>query len=269
MEIVVDNTETVSSRKNAKVRFLRQLLREKSTRDEHGVFAVEGDHLCGELVRSGLKITFAAYTEKAAEKYPGTAALLKENAKELAVITEDISEYISDTKSPQGLFAAAEIRGRHGSEGSVFGSSAGRIVILDGIQDPGNVGTIFRTSEALGIDGAVLLGACADVWSPKTLRASMGSVFRLPFLNCGPEELSELLPDFTLFAAMLDKSAKKLGEVKFPEKSAVVIGSEGAGISAKVAGLCKEKIYIPIEKAESLNAAIAAAIILWELRTRL
>lgn len=265
--------EKISSRKNAKLRFLRQLLREKRMRDEHGIFAVEGDHLCGELVKAGLTVTFAAYTERAAEKYPETAEMLRKNAEELYVITEEVSEYISDTKSPQGVFAMAEIPDRRGlnnsRSASVFGEGAGRIVVLDGIQDPGNVGTIFRTAEALGTDGAILLGACADVWSPKTLRASMGSVFRLPFVNCTAEELSELLPGFTLFAAMLDKNAKRLGEVKFPEKTAVVIGSEGAGISPETAELCGEKLYIPIEKAESLNAAVAAAIILWELRTRL
>ncbi|MCH5203438.1 MAG: RNA methyltransferase [Oscillospiraceae bacterium] len=258
--------ETVSSRKNANVRFLRLFLREKNVRDEHGVFAVEGDHLCGELVRAGFKVTFAAFTEKAAEKYPETAALLKEKAEETIVITEELSEYISDTKSPQGLFAAAEIRGwAKSGQARVFSERARRVIVLDGVQDPGNVGTIIRTAEALGADGAVLLGGCADIWSPKTLRASMGSVFRLPVINAAAEELPKILDGFTVYGAMLDSTAKRLGEVKFPEKTAIVIGSEGSGVSDKVARLCGEKLYIPIKKAESLNAAAAAAVILWEL----
>ena len=256
--------EIVSSRKNANVRFLRQLLREKQTRDEHGIFAVEGDHLCGELVRAGFKVTFAAYTEKAAAKYPETVAVLSEKADTVIVITEELSEYISDTKSPQGLFAAAVIRGM--ADGAqTFDEKARKIVVLDGVQDPGNVGTMIRAAEALGADGAMLLHGCADIWSPKTLRASMGSVFRLPVINADVSDIPKLLNGFTLYGAMLDNTAKRLGEVKFPEKTAVVIGSEGAGISSEVAGLCDEKIYIPIKGAESLNAATAAAIIMWEL----
>ena len=251
----------VSSRKNANVWFLRQLLREKNVRDEHGVFAVEGDHLCGELVRAGFKVTLAAYTEKAAAKYPETAALLTEKADTAIVITEELSEYISDTKSPQGLFAAAEIRG----SASAFDESARKIVVLDGVQDPGNVGTMIRAAEALGADGAVLMNGCADIRSPKTLRASMGSAFRLPVINADVNDLPKIMSGFALYGAMLDSTAKRLGEVKFPEKTAVVIGSEGAGISPEVAALCNEKIYIPIKGAESLNAAAAAAIIMWEL----
>lgn len=253
--------EIVSSRKNANVRLLRLVFREKQARDEHGIFAVEGDHLCGELLRAGFKVKLAAYTEKAAAKYPETVAVLNEKADTAIVITEELSEYISDTKSPQGLFAAAEIRGG----ASALDENARKIVVLDGVQDPGNVGTMIRAAEALGADGAVLVNRCADVWSPKTLRASMGSVFRLPVLNAGADDLPKLLSGFAVYGAMLDDTAKRLGEEKFPEKTAVVIGSEGAGISPEVAELCDEKIYIPIKGAESLNAAAAAAIIMWEL----
>lgn len=251
--------ETVTSRKNANVRFLRDFLRKKRMRDEHGVFAVEGDHLCGELVNSGLKVTFSAYTEKAAEKYPETQKKLIEKANSTIVISEDISEYISDTKSSQGLFAIAEKR----AEGLPV--NARRLVVLDGVQDPGNVGTVIRTAEAFGIDGAVLLSGCADTYSPKTLRAAMGSAFRLPFVSCGAEELTELLNGFAVYGAILDNTAKQLGKVKFPEKTAIVIGSEGRGISPEVAEICNEKIYIPIKGAESLNAAVAASVLLWEL----
>ena len=256
--------EIVSSRKNANVRFLRLFLREKHARDEHGIFAVEGDHLCGELLRAGFKVTYAAYTEKAAAKYPETVKLLAEKADNVIVITEELSEYISDTGSPQGLFATAEIRGWADAV-SALDENARKIVVLDGVQDPGNVGTVIRSAEALGADGAVLLHGCADIWSPKTLRASMGSAFRLPVINASADDLPKLLSGFAVYGAMLDDSAKRLGEVKFPEKTAVVIGSEGAGISPEVAELCDEKIYIPIKGAESLNAATAAAIILWEL----
>lgn len=251
--------EIVSSRKNENVRIIRSLIREKNMRDERGAFAVEGDHLCGELFRSGLKAMLAAYTQKAAAKYPRTFGLLIEAVDLSICITDELAEYISDTKSPQGLFAVAEKR----AEG--LAEDARRIVVLDGVQDPGNVGTVIRTAEAFGIDGAVLLSGCADVWSPKSLRASMGSAFRLPFINCAAAELRGLLNGFTVYGAMLDDTAKRLGEVKFPEKTAIVIGSEGGGISPDVVEICDEKIYIPIKGAESLNAAVAASVLLWEL----
>ena len=181
---------------------------------------------------------------------------------ETQVIAEDLSAYISDTKAPQGIFAAAKMPAP--AEG--FGT-ARRLVILDGVQDPGNVGTVIRTAEALGIDGALLSRGCADVWSPKAMRASMGSVFRLRCITGDiPQMIKELRAQgFGVYGAMLDESAQKLGETAFPERAAVVIGNEGAGVSAEVKAACTGSVYIPISGAESLNAAAAAAILLWEL----
>ena len=254
----------ITSRKNDAVRRFRDILREKKLRDLEGVFAVEGDHLCGELAKCGFRIVSAFATENALSKYPQTAQALR-GAEEFAVISQEVAEYISDTKAPQGLFAVAE---KPGSGGIPDG--AGRVVLLDGVQDPGNVGTILRTAEALGFDGAVLSPDCADVWSPKTLRASMGSVLRLP---CIFGELPEIINGLKergirVYGSMLDSSAAKLGELDFPERAAVVIGSEGAGISPETADACDQSVYIPISGAESLNAGAAAAILLWELSKR-
>lgn len=250
--------DIISSKTNSAVRLLRELLREKKCRDEREMFVAEGDHLCGEIAALG-GVELFAYTETAARKYPETVRKMLGSAEKTIVITDALSEYISDTKAPQGMFAAA-----HKPEKRLPGN-ARKIVVLDGVQDPGNVGTVIRTAEAFGIDGAVLLSGCADVWSPKTLRAAMGSMFRLPVVGCSAGELSELLYGFSLYGAMLDDTAKRLGEVEFPEKTAIAIGSEGRGISPEVSGICGEKIYIPIKGAESLNAAMAAAVLLWEL----
>lgn len=225
------------------------------------MFAAEGDHLCGELVRSGIKARLAVYTKKAAEKYPDTVLALCASANAVE-ITDELAGYISDTKAPQGLFVAAEL------PGETMPDDAGRIIVLDGVQDPGNVGTIIRTAEALGIDGAVLCGDCADIWSPKTLRASMGSTFRLPVVRAEYSELNVLLDDFLIYAAMLDKTALKLGDVEFPTRTAVVIGSEGSGISAEMRRMCDHSVYIPIQGAESLNAAVAAAILMWAIKNK-
>lgn len=252
----------ITSRKNDAVRRLREVLRDKSLRDSEGIFCAEGDHLCGELSRSGYEIILAAVTERAAEKYPQTAASLREHSREVVTISQELAEYISDTKAPQGLFALAEKSRR--APGL---SSARRLVLLDGVQDPGNVGTIIRTAEALGLDGAVLSADCADIWSPKTLRASMGSALRLPCMTGALPDIIMSLRElgFTVYGSMLDSTALRLGEFRFPEKAAVVIGSEGSGIAPATAEACGNAVYIPITGAESLNAACAAAMLLWEL----
>lgn len=251
--------EKITSRKNENVRVMRELVKSAEYRRETDMFAAEGDHLCGELADSAALEMFL-YTERAAAKYPLTVEKALARAEFSAVISEELAEYISDTKTPQGLFAAAE------RFGSPIPENARRLIVLDGVQDPGNVGTIIRAAEAFGIDGVVYFGGCADKFSPKTLRASMGSVFRMA--SCFPGDVKALrktLEGFVVYGAMLDDTAKRLGEVKFPEKTAIVIGNEGSGISSEVAAVFNEKIYIPIKGAESLNAAMAASVLLWEL----
>lgn len=253
--------EVITSRKNNDVRRMRALFRDINERRETSLFAVEGDHLCGELSDCVDGVEMFLYTEKAAQKYPRTVNKILHKALRVVVITEELSEYISDTKSPQGLFAAAKMFFCPMPE------NPGRAVVLDGVQDPGNVGTIIRAAEAFGIDSVMLYGNCADAFSPKAVRASMGSVLRVNImLGNYPEDVRSVYPNFKVYGAMLDNSAMRLGKVKFPEKTAIVIGSEGAGISSEIAAICDEKIYIPISGAESLNAAMAAAVIMWEAR---
>lgn len=251
--------EEITSRKNQYARLLRELSGSAEKRRESGLFAVEGDHLCGEAVKLGLEAEVFLYTQKACEKYPKTVEMALKTAKKSFVISEEVSEYISDTKAPQGLFSAV------GKRVCAIPENARKIVVLDGVQDPGNVGTVIRTAEALGFDGVAFTGKCADAFSPKTLRASMGSALRMAFGYADAGSLRGMFAGFTFFAAMLDESAKRLGETVFPEKTAVVIGSEGSGVSKEIADCCDEKVYIPISGAESLNAAAAAAIILWEV----
>lgn len=251
----------LTSRKNETVRRFRELVRDKKLRGELDTFVVEGDHLCGEALSAGLEIRCALVTRRAQERYPASCEGLASAAGELSVISEELAEYISDTKSPQGLFAEVAIRPQQPA------MSEGRLVILDGVQDPGNVGTIIRTAEALGLGGVLMSEDCADVYSPKTLRASMGSVLRLPCKRCDlVQAISSLKEEgYSVYGAMLDETAQRLGEISFPERAAVVIGSEGGGISAQVREVCSGGLYIPITGAESLNAAAAAAMILWEL----
>lgn len=253
----------ITSRKNETAVKSRRLLSEKKIRDREGLFAAEGFKLAEEAVKAGLEIEYALISEEAEEKFPETVSLLKKSCI-LYTVTNEVYQSISEQKSPQGIFIAGKILDKSVNLDKILEND--KILMLDCVQDSGNLGTMIRTAEALGIEGAVLGSGCADPWSPKTLRASMGSIFRLPFCD---RSLSEAVDraqekDFTVYAAMLDGTAQRLGDFPFPEKTAVIIGNEGHGVDMKTAEKCR-KLYIPIKGAESLNAAAAAAVICWEM----
>lgn len=153
-----------------------------------------------------------------------------------------------------------------------FGQIAGfgeKFLALDHLQDPGNLGTIIRTADAFGADGILLSEGCADCYSPKVLRSTMGSVFRLPIWTV--PDLAQTLKElhqagFSTFGAALDETAICLGNFSFPQKSVAVVGNEGNGISRPVLDACQQTLYIPMKgETESLNAGVAASLILWEM----
>ena len=144
--------------------------------------------------------------------------------------------------------------------------SPGRYVVLDGVQDPGNVGAVLRTADAFGCTGALLLPGCADPYGPKTLRAAMGAVFRLPLYTVGLEDLPRLLADagLPLYGAALRDDTEDARALAL-RRCAIAIGSEGRGLTEGVLALCDRTIKIPMsEHCESLNAAAAATVLLWE-----
>jgi TrmH family RNA methyltransferase len=150
------------------------------------------------------------------------------------------------------------------------GPAEGFQLILEGIQDPGNVGTILRTAGAFGAARVILTGGCADPYGPKAVRASMGAVFRQPIAAMDLNGIAALKEQGTrLYAAALDADCADVRDADY-KNAAVAVGSEGRGLTRALTDLCDQKIKIPIsEKTESLNAAVAAAIILWEASNRL
>lgn len=257
----------ISSRKNGQVTHFRNLVRERSYRYECGEFAVEGARLCYEALNGGLEITSFMITEAAKEKY---ADIISEISEEFVpdVITDDISAYISDTKSPQGVFMTAKMSEHVINEKNI--SNGGKYILLDGLQDSGNIGTIIRTCDAFGIDGVILSPECADIYSPKIIRSTMGSLFRLPVMTAPLIGFIEKLKSlgYVVYSAVLDETAESISNVVFSDKTAVIIGNEGNGVSEEVIKSAEKKLYIPIQGAESLNAAVAASIISWEIIRR-
>jgi len=257
----------ITSRQNPKISSFRALTRDRKARLEAGELAIEGEKLFQEAVSSGLKPISVLITEKFSlknNKFCEYAA----NLCNIDIISDDLGEYISDTKSPQGVFFTLPLLDKSVNLNTII-SSAGkkRLILLDGLQDPGNVGTIIRSCDAFGADGLILSENSADINSPKVIRSAMGSAFRLPVCR---GNLTELLLELKaegveLISSVLNKGAEKLGSFVFPGKCCVIIGGEGAGISQEAANLCGRELYIPIKNAESLNAAVAASIIMYEM----
>ena len=175
----------------------------------------------------------------------------------------DLLAALAPTQTPQGVLFLCQLPERALPE-KLEGQ---RYLVLDGVQDPGNVGTLWRTADAFGADGMILLPGCADPWSPKTLRATMGACFRLPVWE---GELDDLVPKLAqaglpLYATALREDTVDLREMDLC-RCAIAIGSEGRGVSQAVLEASAKTVKIPMsEQCESLNAAIAGAVVLWQM----
>ncbi len=251
----------ITSRENPMVKEAALLLKSRRAREESGLFLAEGARLCAEAARSGVAVRRLFLTQAARDAYPEYLKDLIPAAMDVQEIAPPVAEKLSDTRTPQGVFALCEL-----PENRADLAKDGLYVVLDGLQDPGNLGTILRTCDAMDARG-VLLCASADPWSPKALRASMGCLFRLPvavYKEAG-EAFSALHAEgCVIFASTLSADAVPLGKVKFPKRSAVVIGNEGAGIPEEDLARCDVRVTIPMPgRAESLNAASAAAILIY------
>lgn len=182
---------------------------------------------------------------------------------DLIWVPEDLMAYLSPMQTPQGALFVCESMVMPLPDKLALGN----YLILDGLQDPGNVGTIWRSADALGGAGLILTGQCADPLNHKTIRATMGACFRLPVYECGYDRLAEVLrrSNIPLFGTALRSDTADLGRLPL-KHTAVAIGSEGRGLSQQLLDLSAATIKIPMrEHCESLNAAAAAAIVLWEM----
>lgn len=182
-------------------------------------------------------------------------------------VTKMVFEKLTDEKSPQGIITVCGISEKKG----LFSTSAKKekIMILESVRDPGNVGTIMRNSAAFGIDRLILSSDCADIYSSKVVRAAMGAIFKV---NCEiVDDLFTKIEDmkksgYNILGAALKKDSLVLGNYKFSNNDAVVIGNEGKGLSNKILDICDNTLLVPMQdNTESLNAAMAATIIMWEM----
>ncbi|MCI7138212.1 MAG: RNA methyltransferase [Oscillospiraceae bacterium] len=251
----------ITSRENPLIKEVSALIRDKKARKISGLFVVEGARACFEAIKSNAEVIRVFVTNDAEKRYSEYIAPLISQSAETFYISESVAEKIGETKTPQGVFAVCRA-----AENPPDFEQKGVFVLLSELQDPGNIGTILRTCEAMNVRG-VLLCSCADAYSPKVLRSTMGCLFRLPFLTLSSTEegLAKLHEHgIKTYAAALSNKAKLLPEVSFASKSCIVIGNEGNGLSEKTVANCNETVMIPMPgRAESLNAASAAAILIY------
>lgn len=248
--------EVITSRANPLLARVRRLNGRRTFRREEGAFAAEGPKLLAEALRWGVELEAVVCASGA--ELPELPARTR-----VVEVEDGLLASIADTESPQGIVFICK-----GNNLTVPDQLAGnRYLLLDGVQDPGNVGTIWRTADAFGADGVILCGGCADPWNPKTVRATMGAVFRLPVYECALGEAADRLAaaGLPLYAAALREDTMDVREIGLGS-CAVVIGSEGRGVSQEALALCEKTIKIPMSpRCESLNAAVAASVVLWEM----
>ena len=270
----------ITSRQNPSVLYACKLA-EKKYRQKERRFRLDGIKLFSEAVSAGVEIetVFIAEgaTEKILTKLGNFLIDATETGCEIKILSDGVFEKISEEKSPEGIICIAKyIDKLHkiatiNNMGAIFGEildGEKSVFALESVRDPGNLGTIIRSSVAFGVDCILLSSDCADLYNPKTIRAAMGTLFKqnvivLDDMAGALKLLSE--NGRKTFAAALSKDAKLLGKCDLSTKDCIVVGNEGHGLSDEIISVCDEKMLIPMTpNAESLNAAIASSVCLWE-----
>ncbi len=252
--------ETITSPQNEKVKLWRSLNKSRADRLAHGLFLAEGEHMAQEALAERRAVALLVDTDSA-EKYRDLIA----SAADLPVylLPTRVLIMIADAKTPQGVIAVCRY-----PENPPLAALNKRIVALDGVQDPGNVGTILRTMDAAAFTGLLLNDTCADPFGAKALRATMGGVFRIP-ARLSPsltDDLKTLKENgFELIAGDL-RGETLDSRAPYGDKTCLLIGSEGAGLSPAVLALADRRLRLPMPgRAESLNAAVAAGILIYDI----
>lgn len=250
----------ISSTSNQQMKALSALLKKSKERKEKGVFVVEGTKMVAEAPKDWLQ---SVYVSESYEKNPENARLLRDFTYE--VVSDSVFKSVSDTQTPQGILAVVRMP-KYTLEALIDGDKT-HLLILESIQDPGNLGTMVRTGEGAGITGVIMNKTTVDLFNPKTIRSTMGSIYRVPFYVA--EDLAETLDSLkkqgvALYAAHL-KGEHAYDEEDYTGACGFLIGNEGNGLSDTIANLADTYIKIPMEgQVESLNAAISASLLMYE-----
>lgn len=273
----------ITSRQNAYVS-LACKLNDRKHRQSERMFRFDGVKLFCEAVQRGVEFAFILVDDAQKDSINAKAQSLyglkidDANCRVLYV-SHELFVKISDENAPEGMICVAKyidkfhkiatIDGSYEQLAPILSPESGRVLLCESLRDPGNVGTVIRTAFAFGIDWLILSGDCADLYNPKVLRGAMGTLFSQRILRV--DDLAACVEQMRasgrrVYAAALDESAVQLGSFAFARSDCAVIGNEGHGLSARVMDACDASVYIPMEgNAESLNASVAAAVLMWEM----
>lgn len=244
--------EHITSRKNRLIVHLRALGSDRAYRRAAGVYLCDGEKLLREALSCGAELGDVLFAHE-----PDIA--LPDSVRQYTA-PEELLEYVSPLKNSRGPLFTVRLA-------PPSNEPIRNAVLLENVQDPGNVGTVIRTANAFGIDAVILTGECADPYNFKTVRASMGALLRQRVLELGREDAVRLLREngLKLYGAALSEAARDVRQINL-RGAAVVVGSEGQGLSEELLALCDGEIIIPmLPHSESLNAAVAASILMWEM----
>ncbi len=254
--------KTIESLHNDLIKDIRKL-KENSIRNQRRQLIIEGEKMLLEALGAGVKPVLAIVDSNQIESYSVVLKALESAGTEMILSPEKIIEALTDTKSPQGILAVIPYPKQLSLD-----DLPDKLIVLDGVQDPGNVGTIIRTADAAGFGGLIFNKACADPFNAKTLRSTMGSIFRIPTFCTDPlEDLIVKLVELGYCAISSEMNGSDFySRADVGKKIALIIGNESIGVSHNVSNVATMHLKLPMYGgAESLNAAIAAAIMMYEL----
>lgn len=254
----------ISSKENKIVKMVRKLLTSNKERKQSCTFVLEGLRLCADAAFNGYSVETLIISETT-DICERVEAIIKV-AKQCVKVPDALFSYISDTVSPQGVMCVVKIPE---TVGNVCDIESGKYIVLENTADPANLGTIARTAEALGLNGLIVSHFGCDPFSPKAQRAGMGALLRLPIYISHDivNDLKHLKQKgFSSFASVVSNADCDVSRVDYPKNCCVLIGNEANGVTPEAIAVCDKKITITMQgRAESLNAAAAASIIMWEM----
>lgn len=254
----------ISSTANRQVKFVRELARKARARREAGLFLAEGSRICAEIPAGRIDTLYLSESfSRSADAKP-----LLNSSKPPEIVTDEVFQFMSDTKNPQGILAL--VKQQNAGLNDLWPADQRRkalLLILETLQDPGNLGTIIRAGEGAGVTGVIMNDMTADIYNPKVIRSTMGSVFRVPFVYVEdlPAALAWLKQKGVCLYAAGPEGRNNYEQGDYTNHSGFLIGNEAAGLSEPVSKMADQYIRIPmLGKVESLNAAVAASVLMFE-----
>ena len=257
----------ITSNTNQQIKYISQLQKKAKLRNQDGVFVCEGRKMFEEVRVYAEASLVKAYASEEFFKEKGEAYF---GGIDYEVVKDSVFASISETVTPQGIIAVVK-QPVYSLEQMLKGTTV-KLLMLEDLRDPGNLGTIMRTAEGAGMDGIIMSGGTVDIFNPKVVRSTMGAIFRVPFVYVDDfaGTISGLKAEgLSIFAAHLD-GAEDYDKTEYTSKAAVMIGNEANGLTAETAALADKCIIIPMSgKLESLNASVAAALFMYEMRRKM